>query len=60
MDETVRLEDDAIIGLYFGRDENAIRETDKAYGRELLLLSRRILSNREDAEENCSDTYLSA
>ena len=60
MDKTVRLEDDAIIGLYFSRDESAIQETDKAYGRELFQLSWRILSNWEDAEENRSDTYLSA
>lgn len=53
-----QLEDAKIIDLYFARKEQAITETDKAYGRRLFSLSERILSSREDAEENVSDTYM--
>ena len=52
------MEDAKIIDLYFARKEQAITETDKAYGRRLFSLSERILSSREDAEENVSDTYM--
>ena len=54
------MEDSAIIELYFRREEAAVRETEKAYGNRLLALARRILENREDAEESVSDTYLAA
>ena len=54
------MRDDEIIGLYFSRDEDAIRQTELAYGGRLYNLSYRILWNREDAEESVSDTYLSA
>lgn len=53
-----QLKDEGIIDLFWHRDESAIAETDAAYGRFLFILSDRILQNREDAEENVSDTYL--
>ncbi len=52
------MEDTAILNLYWARDELAITETDKAYGRKLFGLSNRILQNQEDSEENVSDTYM--
>lgn len=52
------MEDAKIIDLYWARNELAIAETERAYGRGLYALSNRILENREDAEENVSDTYM--
>lgn len=52
------MEDAKIIDLFFARNEDAIAETDAAYGRQLFALSNRILNNQEDAEENVSDTYM--
>ena len=55
----MKMDDEKIVELYFARNEDAIRETDRSYGRELFAFSFRILANREDAEENLDDTYLS-
>ena len=52
------LNDEAIIGLYFDRDEDAIRLTDQRYGANIYRLSYRILADKEDADENRSDTLL--
>ena len=52
------MEDIKIIELFWARNEDAIAETDAAYGRKLRALANRILSNREDAEESVSDTYM--
>ena len=46
------MEDQKIIELFWARNENAIAETDAAYGRKLHTLANRILNNREDAEES--------
>ena len=54
------MNDTNIIDLYWSRSEQAIEETDKAYGRTLLGLSQRILQNKQDAEENVYDTYMRA
>ncbi len=50
--------DREIIDLYFARDERAIRETDRAYGRACLRVSLGILGSHADAEECVNDTYL--
>ena len=52
------MEDAKIIALFFERNEQAVQETDNAYGRKLYVLSNNILNNREDAEESVSDTYM--
>lgn len=52
------MEDAQIIELYWARSEDAIKETDIAYGRKLHTLADRIVQNREDAQECVSDTYL--
>ena len=54
------MEDAKIIALFFERNEQAVKETDIAYGRKLYVLSNNILNNREDAEESVSDTYMEA
>lgn len=54
------MEDAKIIALFFDRNEQAVKETDIAYGRKLYVLSNSILNNREDAEESVSDTYMQA
>lgn len=45
------MEDAKIIELFWERNEQAVKETDTAYGRKLYVLSNNILNNREDAEE---------
>ena len=52
------MEDTKIIALFWERNELAILETDKTYGRKLNMLSNRILDNFEDAQECVSDTYM--
>ena len=52
------MDDAKIIDLFWARNEAAIQETDKAYGRKLHVLANKILNNREDAEESVSDTYM--
>ena len=54
------MEDTKIIQLFFQRNEQAVVETDRTYGRKLYVLSNNILNNREDAEESVSDTYMEA
>ena len=52
------MDDTKIIALFLSRDEEAICQTDKAYGRKLDVLANRILCSREDAQECVNDTYL--
>ena len=52
------MEDEAIIALYFARDEQAIAETDFKYRNYLYSVSRNILHDRGDCEECLNDTYL--
>lgn len=50
--------DEQMIELYWNRSEDAIAETQAAYGRKLHGLAQRILRNQEDAAEIVNDTYL--
>lgn len=52
------MEDEKIIGLYFERNEQAIRETSDKYGGLCMQISENILKNHSDAEECVNDTYL--
>lgn len=52
------MNDSQIIALFWDRNEDAIEETDRAYGRKLFVLSDRILHSVQDAEESVSDTYM--
>lgn len=54
------MEDKKIIDLYWARNEDAIAETDAAYGRPLHTLADRILRSPEDAQESVNDTYFKA
>lgn len=54
------MDDNRIVDLYFDRDERAISESDKKYGRMLTKLSFSLLNSHSDAEECVNDTYLDA
>ena len=51
------MEDAAIIGLYWARDERAVAASEEKYGRLCRSLSQDILDSREDAEECVNDTW---
>lgn len=50
--------DEDIIEMYWERDENAIRATDRKYGRLIFGLAFGILADKCDSEECRNDTYL--
>lgn len=52
------MDDEAIIDLYWDRDEKAIRETHNKFGRYCHSIAYNILQNRQDAEECVNDTWL--
>ena len=54
------LTDEAIIALFYERDESAISESNRKYGRYLLTVAYNILGNHPDCEECLNDTYLNA
>lgn len=50
--------DEEIIELYWNRDESAIGETDRKYGKYLLSVAHNILCDKQDCEECLNDSYL--
>ncbi len=54
------VEDREIVSLYWRREERAISETDKKYGRYCYTIAYRILNDEGDADETLNDTYLKA
>ncbi len=52
------MNDFKIIELYLKRDEQAIKETDRKYGKLCRSIAYNILNNREDCEECVNDTYV--
>ncbi len=52
------MDDKSIVDLYFSRNQDAITQTDKKYGRYCYSIAYNILTNKEDAEESVSDTYM--
>ncbi len=54
------MDDKSIVDLYFSRDQEAITQTDKKYGHYCYRIAYNILTNKEDAEESVSDTYVAA
>ena len=54
------MDDGKIVDLYWARDEKAITESQRKYGRMLSSLSYSLLFSYEDAEECVNDTYLDA
>ena len=51
------MDDQAIIALYWSRDQRALGESQQKYGPFCLRLSENILACREDAEECVNDTW---
>lgn len=54
------MEDRLIVGLYWQRQEQAIVESQRKYGRFCHRIAENILTLREDAEECVSDTWIRA
>ena len=54
------MEDYQIVDMYWNRNEAAITQSDRKYGRMLTSLSASLLSSLPDAEECVNDTYLAA
>ena len=52
------LSDEAIIELYWARDESAIKHTDIKYRNYLLKTAYNVLQDMQDSEECLNDTYL--
>lgn len=52
------MEDFEIVELYWDRDENAITQTDRKYGKYCRKIAFSIVNDREDTEECVNDTYL--
>lgn len=52
------MEDEKIIALYERRSEDALKYTERAYGRYCFQVANNILGNREDSEECVSDAYI--
>ena len=49
--------DDAILEMYFQRNESAIKATAEKYEHYLMKISYNILGDMEDCKENVNDTY---
>lgn len=54
------MEDHQIVDLYWQRNEKAIQETEKKYGRYLLRIAYNVLFDAEDSKESVNDTYMRA
>lgn len=54
------MDDKQIVDLYFSRSEEAISQTAQKYGPYCFHIAYNILTNKEDAEESVSDTYMAA
>ncbi len=52
--------DEAIVGLFWERDERAIEESKAQYDRYLTAVAVNIVGDREDADECVNDTLLAA
>ena len=57
-EKTENRPDDTIVNMYWERNETAIKETDKKYGKYLYTISYNVLHDRLDCEECINDTYL--
>lgn len=57
-EESRHASDEAIVELYWQRDETAIQLTDDKYGKYLYAIAYHILHDSMDCEECLNDTYL--
>ena len=51
------MEDERIVTLYWERNEDAIRESDRKYGRYCYTIAHNILHSHEDSAECVNDTW---
>ncbi len=54
------MEDQKIVSLYFERNEDAIVETHKKYGKYCYVIAYNILRSHEDSDECVNDTWIGA
>ncbi|MCR5808436.1 MAG: sigma-70 family RNA polymerase sigma factor [Clostridiales bacterium] len=54
------MNDDELIGLFFERDERAVKEAQLKYGGYCFSVAKNVLGSREDAEECVSSALLKA
>lgn len=54
------MEDSRIVELYWQKNADAIKETDRKYGPYCFTIADNILHNKEDSEECVNDTWLNA
>ena len=54
------MDDTSIIELYWKRDEQAIAETEKKYGKLCYRIADNILKHKEDSEECVNDAFMKA
>ncbi len=54
------MKDEAIVDLYWAREETAISESQSAYGNYCYSIAWHILYNKEDSEECVNDTWWKA
>lgn len=54
------MDDQQIVALYWERDEQAIAESERKYGRYCHTVAYNILNDRSDAEECVNDTWVGA
>lgn len=52
------MEDNLIIQLFHERNETALSELSRKYGRHFVAIAERILCNHEDAKDCVNDAYL--
>ncbi len=51
------MHDDEIVEMYFARDERAIEETERKFGKLCFGIAKRILRDESDAHECVNDAY---
>lgn len=54
------MDDEQIVELFWKRDESAIGESEKKFGRYLYKIAYGVLSDPEDAKESVNDAYMRA
>lgn len=54
------MEDQEIVGLYWQRNEEAIRETERKYGRYCFEIAYHVLYEKESVKECLQDTWIAA
>lgn len=52
------LRDEEIVKLFFDRDEDALRQTEKQYGKLIYRICRSVLNDRLDSEECVNTVYV--